>query len=179
MQKRHNSGALVMELRDVSFALNHRYVIFHYNRPCYKEFPLNWYFFSISTCEGSINSILFKVWWCMLIGWLMGVKSNLTALQFRADSRLAPSQWETLLQCNTVSHWLGANLESTLYLIMTAPLWGAVQERRNSIANALELRLSCTDPSIWALLVWNMAQLGIIIDWSVMTWYYIQNVTLA
>ena len=25
---------------------------------------------------------------------------------------------------------------------------GLVQERRNSIANALELRLSCTDPSI-------------------------------
>ena len=25
-----------------------------------------------------------------------------------------------------------------------------VQERRNSIANALELRLSCTDPSIWS-----------------------------
>ena len=32
----------------------------------------------------------------------------------RADSRLAPSQWETSLQSNTVSHWLGANLESTL-----------------------------------------------------------------
>ena len=30
----------------------------------------------------------------------------------RADSRLAPSQWETSLQSNAVSHWLGANLES-------------------------------------------------------------------
>ena len=28
----------------------------------------------------------------------------------RADSRLAPSQWETSLLCNDVSHWLGANL---------------------------------------------------------------------
>ena len=28
---------------------------------------------------------------------------------------------------------------------------GLVQERRNSIADALELRLSCTNPSIWAL----------------------------
>ena len=27
---------------------------------------------------------------------------------------------------------------------------GLVQERRNSIANALELRLSCTNPSIWS-----------------------------
>ena len=34
-----------------------------------------------------------------------------------ADSRLAPSQWETSLQSNAVSHWLGANLESTLYYI--------------------------------------------------------------
>ena len=32
----------------------------------------------------------------------------------RADSRLAPSRWDTLLQSNTVSHWLGANLESAL-----------------------------------------------------------------
>ena len=32
------------------------------------------------------------------------------------DSRLAPSQWETSLQSNAVSHWLGANLDSTLKL---------------------------------------------------------------
>ena len=32
----------------------------------------------------------------------------------RANSSLAPSQWEMLLQSNTVSHWLGANLESAL-----------------------------------------------------------------
>ena len=30
-----------------------------------------------------------------------------------ADSRLASSQWETSLQSNAVSHWLGANLESS------------------------------------------------------------------
>ena len=33
----------------------------------------------------------------------------------RADSKFAPSQWETALLCNDVSHWLGANLESALY----------------------------------------------------------------
>ena len=33
----------------------------------------------------------------------------------RADSRLAPSQWETALFCNAVSHWPGANLESALH----------------------------------------------------------------
>ena len=32
----------------------------------------------------------------------------------RADSRLAPSQWERSLQSNAVSHWMGANLESAL-----------------------------------------------------------------
>ena len=31
-----------------------------------------------------------------------------------ADSRFAPSQWETALLCNDVSHWLGARLEWTL-----------------------------------------------------------------
>ena len=34
--------------------------------------------------------------------------------QYRADSKLAPSQWETSLQSNAVSNWLGANLESAL-----------------------------------------------------------------
>ena len=35
--------------------------------------------------------------------------------EHRADSRLASSQWETALQSNAVSHWLGANLESALW----------------------------------------------------------------
>ena len=33
----------------------------------------------------------------------------------RADSRFAPGQWETSLQSNAISHWLGANLDSALY----------------------------------------------------------------
>ena len=37
----------------------------------------------------------------------------------RADSRFAPSLWETPLQSNAVSHWLGANLESTLVNIVS------------------------------------------------------------
>ena len=32
----------------------------------------------------------------------------------RADSMFASSQWETSLQSNAVSHWLGAKLESAL-----------------------------------------------------------------
>ena len=34
----------------------------------------------------------------------------------RVDSRLAPSQWETVLLYNDVSHWLGASLQSALSL---------------------------------------------------------------
>ena len=37
---------------------------------------------------------------------------------YRADSRLAPSQSETVLLCNSVSHWLGANLESALMIFI-------------------------------------------------------------
>ena len=36
---------------------------------------------------------------------------------YRADSRLAPSQWETALLCTDVSHWLVANLQSALSYI--------------------------------------------------------------
>ena len=35
----------------------------------------------------------------------------------RADSRLGPSQWEMSLQSNTISHWLGINLESALLYV--------------------------------------------------------------
>ena len=38
----------------------------------------------------------------------------------RADSRFAPSQWETALLCNDISHWLGTNLESALLAIWWA-----------------------------------------------------------
>ena len=36
------------------------------------------------------------------------------ASSHRADSRFAPSQWETALLCNDISYWLGASLESAL-----------------------------------------------------------------
>ena len=36
----------------------------------------------------------------------------------RADSRFVPSQWETALLCNAVSHWLGASLESALHILL-------------------------------------------------------------
>ena len=43
----------------------------------------------------------------------------------RADSRFAPSQWETALRCNAVSHWLGGSLESALHIAFDGglPMW--------------------------------------------------------
>ena len=35
----------------------------------------------------------------------------------RANSRFAPSQWETALLCNDVSHWSGVSLESTMFYV--------------------------------------------------------------
>ena len=73
-------------------------------------------------------------WWCQRVSIIIttsGATSYvkvviMTALGFsvvlcctltyhRADSRFAPSQWETALLCNDVFHWLGASLESALY----------------------------------------------------------------
>ena len=42
-----------------------------------------------------------------------------------AHSRFAPSQWESALLCNNISHWLGASLESALTLIW---IWHYISE---------------------------------------------------
>ena len=41
----------------------------------------------------------------------------------RADSRFAPSQWETALHCKSVSLWQGTNLESVLDVSITRLQW--------------------------------------------------------
>ena len=41
------------------------------------------------------------------------------SIRYSADSRYAPCQWETVLLCNDVSHWLGANLEWALMSLIT------------------------------------------------------------
>ena len=42
----------------------------------------------------------------------------------KADSRFAPSQWETPLESNSVSHWLGAHSESALHEPRMHCNWG-------------------------------------------------------
>ena len=60
-------------------------------------------------------TFLIEVWWHMAcISELLIQIMACRLFRTRADSRLAASQWETSLQSNTVSHWLGANLESGL-----------------------------------------------------------------
>ena len=48
-----------------------------------------------------------------------------SCILYRAGSRFALSQWETVLLCDDVSHWQGASLESALLYILYIPhyLW--------------------------------------------------------
>ena len=57
--------------------------------------------------------------------WVGQLSSNIANGQWliRADSRFVPSRWETSLQSNVVSHWLGANLESALLMTFTETLF--------------------------------------------------------
>ena len=55
----------------------------------------------------SVNDVEIKVYQYMIV----------CTFVYKADSRFAPSQWETSLQCSIISHWLGANLESALVQI--------------------------------------------------------------
>ena len=56
-----------------------------------------------------LNGTHCQVVWSELYTVLMSSEAS-----HRADSRFALSQWETVLLCNNVSHWLDANLESAL-----------------------------------------------------------------
>ena len=42
---------------------------------------------------------------------------NYTFIYFSTDSKAPPSQWEMSLQINPVSHWLGTDIGSALYLL--------------------------------------------------------------
>ena len=55
---------------------------------------------SLWQCSMHQNSVYYECFGKIMINW--------------ADSRLASSQWETPLQSNAVSHWMGANPESAL-----------------------------------------------------------------
>ena len=55
--------------------------------------------------------------------WFSLVSIFFNRMHIRADSRFVPSRWETSLQCNAVSHWLGANLETAPYTYAFGYVW--------------------------------------------------------
>ena len=61
----------------------------------------------------------------------------------RADSRFAPSQWETALLCNDVSHWLDAYLKSAVFAYTSARLLLLLLSQTHCL-NALDTPLYCS-----------------------------------
>ena len=103
-----------------------------YLEPCWLLYSLvKWLFAVIRVLskQFSINYISHEALSVMISGWkMLGC-----IIIFTADSRFAPSQWETALLCNNVYHWLGANRESALifqwwpslltHICVTRPRW--------------------------------------------------------
>ena len=73
-------------------------------------------------------------------------------MNFKTDSRFAPSQWETSLQSNAVSHWLGANLGSVLNLFPSSGI-PALYQLRPQLIHDKRSQL----PGVIMLLYWVMA----------------------
>ena len=180
---------------------------------------INWYHIYVEFYWHSLKKLtLLKIMYGIFFRYHRICISMCFPGHYRADSKLVPSQWETSLQSNTISHWLGANLKSALHTFPISDrnsnhwLWcggvekidlscnarqinlfgtshwfvphipqgalndpssvsltytwactgsplclhidGLVLERCNSVANALELRLFCTNPSICPRTYW-------------------------
>ena len=64
-----------------------------------------------------------------------GIKLLMYVGDIRTDSKIAPSQWETSLQSNAVSHWLGASLESALDIkcVFTVQLFMSPKTTRTNV----------------------------------------------
>ena len=68
---------------------------------------------------------------------------DLAHIYKRADFRLALSQWETSLQSNAVSHWLGANLEQPCTCHIPIPEWHPSQHHTPSSVHPASDRGEC------------------------------------
>ena len=86
---------------------DYKWTLVQYQATTWANVDPDWCHYIASQCVNYCHPGATSSWWL----WVS-----------RADSRLAPSQWETSLQCNAVSHWLGANLEWAQVSI-TASLW--------------------------------------------------------
>ena len=91
-------------------------------------------------------------------------------MPLRADSRFVPSQWETTLLCNDISHWLGASLKSgLLHLLASSDCFrsnthkarniqvrGAFQKGSWALKSNFHLWIKCTSFNAWVrYFVWN------------------------
>ena len=95
-----NAGILLIGPLGTTFSeISIKFIHFH-PRKCISKYRLenDGHFVSASMC------------------WILATvaSSRVSDDRYKTDSRLAPSQWETSLQPNEVSHWLGTNLESAL-----------------------------------------------------------------
>ena len=63
----------------------------------------------------------------------------------KADSRFAPSQWETVLLCNDISHWLGPSLESALKSHYNDVIMGAIASQVTSFTIVYSIVYSGAD----------------------------------
>ena len=89
------------------------------------------------------------------------------ACKCRADSRFVPGQWETALLCNNVSHWMGANLESALQMILSSQPCGVL----NDIASYYHQRRS----AIWAPFHKQKMSIWLKLSQVILTWIIIQS----
>ena len=67
-------------------------------------------------CLPGIGTIVHR-WWRNPVDYMYSKSTQLIiTIVWVTESRFAPGQWETSLQSNAVSHWLGAKIESALSL---------------------------------------------------------------
>ena len=87
-----------------------------------------------------------------------------------ADSRFAPSQWETALLCNDVSHhWLGANLEPALYVMGTLctgcnyEYWICCYLWKNTLPHTARIQVHHLHRHIliWTLMILNITSIKV------------------
>ena len=61
-----------------------------------------------------------SLYWPVLMG---GINGQEGSTKWRDHFMHAPSQWETTLRCNVVSHWLGACTEGSLHMRVGPQSW--------------------------------------------------------
>ena len=83
---------------------------------------------------------------------LHGLTLSCITLHYQGwDSRSAPSQWETALLCNDVSHWLDANLESVLLYHSEWPTRSRGITRHNESYNGIFMLVTETSFAVGLL----------------------------